>query len=479
MGLGLVLLWANLAWAEEKTVLLIHSDGNLDNSSTYSHGVSAYGNTYVASGQGDSKRSDSEFGNAISFDGSGDYLSIPDSPDFDLGSGDYTIDFWFRLSSLPPSDTHKRTFINSDDVSGARGGYGVELINNSGAYIIGICGYASGFELWYFMPSAPSLNTWYHFAAVRSGNITRLYLDGQEVASKTSSYTFVDVSHTLKIGTHPYYMSGGGNYQQYMDGYMDEIRISKGIARTTDPLDQMYISAGQTAFSLPASPHPNTDPTIPAAITQFSSSASIIQNGTSTTLTWQTTAAVSCSFDQGIVIEAPNTCESGSLNVSPTQNTTYILTATGVGGDVVTQSIIVEIAESQTVDQLTTFGTVGIGTSIIPEETDSTKPATMLAVNGTIVARRIKVTDVGWADYVFDDKYNLKPLKEVAAYIEENKHLPELPSAREVEDQGLSVSDMFSLQMQKIEELTLYLIDLEKKNEELQNRLNSIEAQSK
>ncbi|GAB6096180.1 hypothetical protein JCM14469_24330 [Desulfatiferula olefinivorans] len=106
-----------------------------------------------------------------------------------------------------------------------------------------------------------------------------------------------------------------------------------------------------------------------------------------------------------------------------------------------------------------------------------------LAVEGKIGAREIVVTDVNpWADYVFKDDYILRPLAEVESFIRENKHLPEVPSAEEIKDKGLNMSEMMAIQMKKIEELTLHVIEQEKgmtmlrlENEGLKDRLMAVE----
>lgn len=86
-----------------------------------------------------------------------------------------------------------------------------------------------------------------------------------------------------------------------------------------------------------------------------------------------------------------------------------------------------------------------------------------LGVRGRIVASGLTCKDLSqWADFVFDDNYSLKPLDEVADYVAEKKHLPEVPSAREVVNNGIDVSEMLKTQMQKIEELTLYTIEQDK-----------------
>lgn len=80
-----------------------------------------------------------------------------------------------------------------------------------------------------------------------------------------------------------------------------------------------------------------------------------------------------------------------------------------------------------------------------------------------------------WPDYVFDKGYKLKPLSEVADFVKKNKHLPEIPSATEVEKDGFGLASMNEKLLKKVEELTLYLIEQDKKIKELEGRLTKEE----
>ena len=101
-------------------------------------------------------------------------------------------------------------------------------------------------------------------------------------------------------------------------------------------------------------------------------------------------------------------------------------------------------------------GKVGIGT---------TAPDEKLTVKGKIHAQEVKVDMAGplVPDYVFAPDYDLIPLSEVAQYIKENRHLPEIPSAKDIEANGLHLAEMNMKLLKKIEELTLYMIELDKK----------------
>ncbi|MCQ2607720.1 MAG: hypothetical protein MJ197_03430 [Bacteroidales bacterium] len=111
---------------------------------------------------------------------------------------------------------------------------------------------------------------------------------------------------------------------------------------------------------------------------------------------------------------------------------------------------------------------VGIGTSNL-----TFTSGFKLAVKGGILCEEVKViANVPSADYVFEKDYKLHSIEEVAEYVKENKHLPDVPSAKDFKENGYKIGDMDNLLLQKIEELTLYIIEQQKQIKELQSRLS-------
>jgi hypothetical protein len=112
-------------------------------------------------------------------------------------------------------------------------------------------------------------------------------------------------------------------------------------------------------------------------------------------------------------------------------------------------------------------GRVKVGATDFPSSVDF-----QLAVGGGIIAEEVLVQlESAWADYVFEQDYELKPLSEVERFIGQQKHLPGVVSAKEVAENGLNLGEMQRTQMEKIEELYLHLIALEK-------RVNQLEAEN-
>lgn len=120
---------------------------------------------------------------------------------------------------------------------------------------------------------------------------------------------------------------------------------------------------------------------------------------------------------------------------------------------------------------------VGINTKNLVNSVGGANTSTYsLYVEGGILTEELRVR-TGWADYVFDAEYELMPLNMVANYISENGHLPNVPSAEQVENDGIEVGNMTRIQQEKIEELTLYIIALEKQLQEIDKKVDQLSKQ--
>ncbi|WP_157814150.1 hypothetical protein [Olleya sp. Bg11-27] len=112
-------------------------------------------------------------------------------------------------------------------------------------------------------------------------------------------------------------------------------------------------------------------------------------------------------------------------------------------------------------------GNVGIG---------STNPDSKLSVNGKIHTKEVKVDLIGWSDFVFKKDYNLPTLQQVEIYIKAKGHLKDIPSAKDVEENGIYLGEMDSKLLQKIEELTLYTIQQQKEIEILKEEKKELKS---
>lgn len=110
-------------------------------------------------------------------------------------------------------------------------------------------------------------------------------------------------------------------------------------------------------------------------------------------------------------------------------------------------------------------GNVGIGT---------TTPSNKLEVNGTIRSKKVKVEAGSWPDYVFEPGYQLLSLSELESFIETNKHLPNIPPAKEIEKEGQDLGEVQTKMLEKMEEMTLYIIEMNKKMQAMQKELNEL-----
>ena len=212
-----------LGGADENTELLLHGDG--DGATFVDAAISP--KTITANGDAIQSITTSKFGkSSMYFDGNGDYLTIPSSSDFDLGTSDYTVDFWVKVPTL--QDAFVPFVMFGKSWAG----------DNQSQWIVGVSSAnkieathtnSSGTASYVLDSTSISANTWYHIALVRSGGLITLYKNGSSIGTMN-----VPTSYAPQAG---WYLSVGGESELHytrLNGYIDEIRISKGVAYWTN-----------------------------------------------------------------------------------------------------------------------------------------------------------------------------------------------------------------------------------------------------
>ena len=197
------------------TVLLLHGDGTngsttiLDSSKVVGSPktVTAVGNAQISTAQ-------SKFGGAsIAFDGSGDQLTTPSNNAFAFGTGDFTVEAWAY-------EIARSTYPTIIEIGNHLAATGIIFLTNRGGNQAGI--YSAGF---YGFTATGSLAAWNHYAWVRSGNSIQTFVNGVGGGAASFTNNLTDTA-TIKIGGLGY-----GNYD--LNGYIDDLRITKGVARYT------------------------------------------------------------------------------------------------------------------------------------------------------------------------------------------------------------------------------------------------------
>ncbi len=208
--------------------------------------------------------------------------------------------------------------------------------------------------------------------------------------------------------------------------------------------------------------------------------SSVSQTNTSITLGWSgasdNVGITGYKIYKNNVLEATigdtNTYEVSGLSAGSTYEFT-IKTLDAYGNESVLSNQVSEAITNQNSESLWismgnninyTSGNVGIGTNALADYG--------LAVNDKVRAREIRVDNDNWADYVFNKNYNLPTLEEVQKHIQEKGHLPNIPSTKEVKANGIELGEMNKLLLEKIEELTLYILEQEKRIETLETKIS-------
>lgn len=210
------IVWYKFVFAagnDANTVSLLHMNG-ADGSTTFTDNAAGGTHTWTANGNAQIDTAQSKLGGASGlFDGTGDYLSTPDSDDWNFGAGDFTIDGWI----YPTAGTDHpiaQQFIDGNNYLQFRA-------SNLGIYFSIYSGGSSLVnEGWNI---TINLNTWYHVAVVRNGNSWMLFVNGIKLGTGNYAITEPDFAATFDVGRR--------QTNIFFTGSIDELRVSKGIAR--------------------------------------------------------------------------------------------------------------------------------------------------------------------------------------------------------------------------------------------------------
>jgi hypothetical protein len=212
--------WFDNRWLQNNlnpnSVLLIHSN-NSDGSTTFVDSGAGFNSPHIITHSGNVHHEidQKKFGStSIYFDGYRDILKLDNSDDWNFGIEDFTVDFWVRFSAFPSFSGMISTMGPAD----VHNGWLIYTLNNQ-------------LRVWMYpadlIITTIELNTWYHVAAVKYNNTIKAFVNGISIGSQTSQ-SIPYPGSGLVIGK---IYTGGDNY--YLNGYLDEIRVMKGIAYWT------------------------------------------------------------------------------------------------------------------------------------------------------------------------------------------------------------------------------------------------------
>lgn len=226
---GFTQIASNLGGIDTYTKLMLHMNGT--NGSTTFTDSELTPKTVTANGNAQISTAQSKFGGASGlFDGTGDYLTIPDSADFTLGSNNFTIEFWIRFVALPTAGAVQEFYQQATTAGTNETEFAIQ--EDAGNYNLIFQVASGGVGIIACTASAVALsnNTWYHFAVIRgwggNANDYAITKDGTSVGTATDSSSIPDWTGSVYIGAR-------SNSTRFLNGYIDEFRFSNGIARWT------------------------------------------------------------------------------------------------------------------------------------------------------------------------------------------------------------------------------------------------------
>jgi YD repeat-containing protein len=207
------------------TKSLLHMNGT-DQSTTFTDDATDGSHTWTAYGNAKLTTADKKFGSASgTFDGSGDYISTAYSSDFNFGSGDFTIDFWFKRSGGVGTNQYLGLYSNS----GSGIGYFMIQVYSDNKFYLTFWDTSNQSHQLAGTTTITDTTTWHHLAFVRSGSTITEYVDG--TACGTHNIGGLAIYNNTQWG--PAWGRMGDYAGEYFNGKLDEVRISKGLARWT------------------------------------------------------------------------------------------------------------------------------------------------------------------------------------------------------------------------------------------------------
>lgn len=225
--------------SDVNTKLLLHLNADptvFVDSSDSAHTITANGDAIIDSSQ-------YKFGGASgAFDGVGDYVSAPDSDDWAFGANDFTVDLWVRITSRTANVGFWSQVVDSNNR--------INLLLNTSNYLIFNAFSGGSTQAYYYCTWNPTLDTWYHLAIVRDSTIIKMFIDGvlQSATESTAigSTTLANLAAPFCVGR-----AHDGTDYRYLDGYVDEVRVSNGIARWTSSFTPPTEEYTSLSFVLP------------------------------------------------------------------------------------------------------------------------------------------------------------------------------------------------------------------------------------
>jgi hypothetical protein len=202
------------------------------------------GRTFTAVGNAQIDTAQYKFGGASGlFDGTGDYLTAPNSADFNFGSGDFTIEAWVRLNA-----TGQFHVVVNQSAGSSRGW----ILDVTSGDKLRLYGYITSWQELGISTTSLSTGAWYHCAATREGTSFRVFLDGVlEDTTVISGAIVAENSNLLHVG---HYLLASGAHR-YMNGWIDDLRITKGVARYTGNFTAPTAAFGSGAAAWPSPPY--------------------------------------------------------------------------------------------------------------------------------------------------------------------------------------------------------------------------------